>query len=802
MNFTRRSVSVLLLAALILAGAGLLRAQGDGGKIEGRVSDTQQLAISHAGVELKTAQGSTVQQIVSDGTGHYELTGVAPGMYTLSISSGGFESQQQNVTVSSGQTTILDAILKPSSVVETVTVVAEIDRSVATKTEIPANEVPVTVQTVDLETIQRQAAPDMVAVVNNTPGSYALTQYGVYNYFFFRGFALNKDPGSALLLNGLRVEGNRINTQINSIESVEIVKGPSSMLYGTEALGGMINVVQKKPLSTPLYEVAFHGGSFGLRGAELGVTGPLGTDRLLGRLDLSYMHSEGFRQAGFDQFNVTPSLYWRISPSDQLNVHITYNQDRYDLDAGIPLLPDASTANFPLQYTTIPDVPLDRRYNIPGTFQKSTDPILQATYQHGFSEMVRFRQSFQYQYRGDEYWHSEGLTVFDSDPTTVVREVLYFNHFDNALLTQSDLLADFDALFRHQVLVGYEYDRLSHRTRRSSVDFNSEPTIDLFNPVETATTTTVFPARRYDTALTDTNAIYFQDFMRVHPKVQFLVSGRYDAYNRTSQRGLATPIDFNQNPFTYRVAANVQVVPQFSLYTSYGTAFTAQTGRDGNANPLLQISNGQDVEPETGWQYEAGARLNFQQNRVTLDASGYHIVRENVIVDRGSGSFDQGGGQTSNGFEAEIRARVNRRLSIFANYGFTQSAFDNFTANDFDINFDEFPVNISGNVPAHVPKHTARVFGTYELPKGFGVSLGARHVSRRAADAFNYFFMDGYTIWDAGLYYRRSHAEFSVDFKNIGDRENYFVSSIIWNGSQLYPGPPFSASATIRFRFQ
>jgi outer membrane receptor protein involved in Fe transport len=77
-----------------------------------------------------------------------------------------------------------------------------------------------------------------------------------------------------------------------------------------------------------------------------------------------------------------------------------------------------------------------------------------------------------------------------------------------------------------------------------------------------------------------------------------------------------------------------------------------------------------------------------------------------------------------------------------------------------------------------------------------------RYVAKRAADQFNYFFMDGYAIWDAGLYYRRPHMEYSINAKNIGNRKNYFVSSIIWNGSQLYPGPPVDVSATIRFRFQ
>ncbi len=802
MIFRRRGVCAGLLAALLAWGVPLLHAQASGGRIEGRVSDIQQLAVAHARVELKDAQGNTVRDIVSDGTGHYELSDVPAGAYTLGISSGGFETSEQTLTVGGGETQVLDAILKPSAVQQSVTVVAEIDRSIATKTEIPAFEVPVTVQTVPLEVITRQNLTNLVQIVNDTPGSYALTQYGVYNYFYFRGFTLSKDPGSTVLLNGLRLEGNRINTQVNSIESVEIVKGPSSMLYGTEALGGLISIVQKKPLSTPLYEASFTVGRWGTRGADLGVTGPLGTSNLLGRLDVGLTHSDGFRQAGYDLLNVTPALYWRITPSDQLNIHVTYNEDKYDLDSGIPLLPDAGNQNFPLQATIIPNVPLDTRYNVPETFEKATDPIFQAFYEHSFSDALRLRQAFQYQYRSDEYWNSEGLTVYFTDPTNVVREDLYFNHFDNALLTQTDVLADFNAGFRHEFLGGFEYDRLSHHTRRSSADFNSEPVIDLFNPVETAAPTTMFPVRRYDTALTDTKGLYFQDYMRVHERVGILVSGRYDNYNRVSQRGIATPVAIEQNPFTYRVAGNVQVLPQLSLYTSYGTSFTAQTGRDGNANPLLQLANGDEVKPETGWMYEAGARLNLLQNRVTLEASGYHILRKDIIVDRGSGSFDQGGRQISNGAEIEIRARASQALTLFASYGFVQAQVTDLVATDFDINFDEFPVDISGNVPAHVPKHTARIWGTYEFPRGFGASVGMRYVSRRAADPFNYFFMDGYTVWDGGLYYRRSNMEYSINAKNIGNKKNYFVSSIIWNGNQLYPGPPVDVSATVRFRFQ
>src|SRR5262245_45839236 len=97
MIFGRRGVVTARLTVLLLTMgcAGWLHAQENTGKIEGRVSDVQQLAVAHAGVELKSSQGAGVRQIVSDGTGHYELSDVPAGTYTLAVSSGGFEVSEQ-----------------------------------------------------------------------------------------------------------------------------------------------------------------------------------------------------------------------------------------------------------------------------------------------------------------------------------------------------------------------------------------------------------------------------------------------------------------------------------------------------------------------------------------------------------------------------------------------------------------------------------------------------------------------------------------------------------------------------------
>ena len=65
------------------------------------------------------------------------------------------------------------------------------------------------------------------------------------NYFEFRGQVMDQDPGSAILLNGIPIQGNRSDSQVNSVQEVDVLKGPASMLYGTQDPGGTINIVEK-----------------------------------------------------------------------------------------------------------------------------------------------------------------------------------------------------------------------------------------------------------------------------------------------------------------------------------------------------------------------------------------------------------------------------------------------------------------------------------------------------------------------------------------------------------------------------
>ncbi len=164
-------------------------------------------------------------------------------------------------------------------------------------------------------------------------GRLAQRWYGMYEYYTIRGFQI----ADLQLVDGMRLEGNRINTQLNNVEQVDVLKGPSSVLYGGQALSGAINIIRKKPQAVRAYDLFFRGGRFATQQAGGGATGAMpGTSRLLYRADFSAEHSAGWRGAGARRLNASPSLTWLLSDRHRVTVHQAFNRDSFDTDAGVP----------------------------------------------------------------------------------------------------------------------------------------------------------------------------------------------------------------------------------------------------------------------------------------------------------------------------------------------------------------------------------------------------------------------------------------------------------------------------------
>ena len=784
MRTLRRILSAVLAVLASFMNASPLSAQTS--TISGRIVDSLGGYVANADVALVTRTSQRVTATHSRADGTFAFDAVQPGEYVLEVRAPGFAERTQPVSVG-GSPAAVTVTLDIAGIVEDVTVQGAMTGTAATgKTNLPVRELPLTIQSVARHVIREQGANDLVAALQNVPGVYAFTNYGVYEGYTFRGF-LDLFPSLAnQLVDGVRHEGNRVNTQLTNVERVEVLKGPSSALYGGGAIGATVNVIRKKPSPQPAYDLSFAAGSWSLARGAAGATGRLMSNAVLYRVDAGFENQQGYRHNEPQRFQVSPSLAWRLGASDQINVYYTFNRDHFAGDAGIPLLnTDFGT---PLAESVFPDVPRDRNYRTPFDFAEVHDHNLQIAYARQLSRSWGFRNTFSYRPVNDDYFLAEFLVV--EPPSAVYREYLQFKHFRRPLTNLAEFTTRITGGVEHNIVLGWEGQHYTSRTNTiPDGGVASAEYIDLYNPIETQQEIPK-PLARVAYFTHNTNAFYAQDHLTLGPKVKAMVGGRLDVFRRTSHNNPVTNGIESDGPLlsreadslTGRVGLVYQPAADVDLYGSFSNSF----------RPLTQAQpDGTTLEPERGRQLEFGQRVHWLRDRVQLNTALFHIVREHVAFSRPGGFFDQASEVRSRGFEADVTTSPVSNWRINGGYAFTNAEFGDYLVDE--------TTNLKGNSSIMAPRHMFNVWTAYDWAGGFGLNVGFRAQSSMFIDRNNEFTIDGYGLLNLGARYHRGRVEYAVNINNVTDTE--YFASVLYD-SQMYPGEPANVLATVRVRLR
>lgn len=227
----------------------------------------------------------------------------------------------------------------------------------ATKTETHILDVPQTVNAVTKEVIEEQ---NLVQLNDVAPYVAGVNEFSVYDDITIRGFRNFDDRR----INGLRSYNNFWSQPyIANVERVEVIKGPSAVLYGQASPGGVINIVTKKPLAERRHEIRGDVGTFGSGDNQgflaLDTTGPVNENgSLLYRFNASTWDQDSFRTEIFDKgYQLAPSFSWVPSDDTRVNLELNYTNRESVLDRGQPNLADA---------TDLGAVPIDVSVTQPG----------------------------------------------------------------------------------------------------------------------------------------------------------------------------------------------------------------------------------------------------------------------------------------------------------------------------------------------------------------------------------------------------------------------------------------------------
>lgn len=650
----------------------------------------------------------------------------------------------------------------------------------ATKTDTPLLETPQSISVVTKDQIKDQGAQTVQDALQYTPG-VSIQGYGANA--FFDGFKI-RGFDAPQYLDGLRLPRDGIQFAMPKIETyglerLEVLKGPSSGLYGQTDPGGFINMISKRPTATPHYDVEGTFGSFNRIQGAFDIGGPIDKSgeflyRVVG------LARQSDTQTDFMQDNklfIAPSLTWR--PTRDTSFTIISHYQKIDNKGYQQYVPG--------QVSFLPNpngrVPYGRYIGEPGLDgYKLEQAAIGYAFEHRFDNNLQFRQNLRYMEVTNDLQsvRSEGMfsPIFPPTPAStstslVSRSYNYVNSKAQNLTLDNQLQGDFrTGILTHKVLVGMDYLR-----QTGSSDYRSagiDP-INAYNPaygVAFVPPASALPPFMLLNNKIDQVGLYAQDQIKLD-RWTLSMTGRQDFVN-TELVSLAS----YPNPGTYRrsdaaqtgrVGLNYLFDFGLSPYANYSTSFVP------NANASR---NGQAFKPTTGEGWEAGVKFQPVGTNLMLTAAYFDIKQYDVLTaDPVNFLFNvQTDAVRSRGVELEARGNITRELEIIAGYTHT------------DAKVTASAVGAQGKYVNGVPIDQASLWAKYtwfDGPlAGLGLGAGVRYAGESYGDQFNTFALPDYTLFDASVSYDFAYVRpdlkgwsAQVTAKNLTNK--YYVASCL-----------------------
>lgn len=640
----------------------------------------------------------------------------------------------------------------------------------ATKTDTPLRDIPQSIQVIPQEVIEDQRVTRIADALRNVSGVTPKPGYGGSNdNYTIRGF-----EASTNLRNGFRDDGFLSFSDPATIERVEVLKGPASVLYGQFEPGGVVNYVTKRPLSEPYYAGEFTVGSYSFYRPSIDISGPLNTDKsLLYRFNVAYENSGSFRDfVNSEVFVAAPVLTYKISDSTNLTLDYEYAHIDRTFDRGLP----------PIQ--SVFDLPINRFLGEPS--DSYTLSLNKPGYilEHRFNDNWQIRNAFSAQIAEAERSNAQGRSFqVENDGRTFRRRYTRTDEKAENYSLQTDLIGRVNTgSITHDLVVGLELSRSSYDYNLRRTNFTS---IDIFNPVYGSP----IPQTFSDSFVSDSNlnnvGIYLQDQITLQPNLKVLVGGRFDfseSNNDENNNGELVNSNQSYNVFSPRVGIVYQPTEALSLYASYSRSFKPDI--------LSRTVDGNLLEPQRGTQYEVGLKAELLDGRLSSTIAAYDLTKTNVATtDPLNTDFTIAAGEVkSRGIELDVVGRLSPGWNLIASYGLNDSYVSK------DNTFEE------GSRLINAPRNTASLWTSYEIQKGslsgLGFGAGIFFVDEREAELPNNLKIPSYIRTDASIFYRRDNYKIGLNFKNLFDTKYYDSQGFL-----IYPGAPLTVLGTFSLQF-
>jgi iron complex outermembrane recepter protein len=620
-----------------------------------------------------------------------------------------------------------------------------------------AQELPASLDVIDNDEMIGRGFFNVQQAADSQPGVTSGGSPGDQSQFSMRGFTGNQ---ITTLRNGLYIgPSNMTSRDQNSfnVASVEILKGPASVLYGQGAIAGALNVVDKAPsFGAPQVEGLATSGSFDTTNVGIGGTTHFGETFAI-RADFSRTATGGYVRNPSNTTEATVTGLWKATPTLDIQLTIDWLEDNPSNYYGTPLVP-ASFATDSLNGVIggSTGLALDRRmqfvnYNVSDSYIHSQQvwPQLLVKWTPNDSLTV---QNFTYYFHAHREWddaETYSFTTVGLDGSTplpspqINRDRFYVFHKQNLVGDEGSATYKGSIFGMANTLVGgFDYSHLNFNRIRG---FPNNDLVDPFNPSPGLFGPLLSPGdlteRQSPTHWND-YAAFFEDVIDLAPQLKLVTGGRYDKLDLDRQNFNTAGVQLT-NGFTQDYTSNNWRVGVVYNVTDYVTPYVSwTTGKDppGTNNIFLVNAPEGTYALSSSHQIEAGVKGRTPGGIADLVLSVYDIKRSHLLVQT-TEETQATADQTSKGVEVSGDVKILPNWTVSANASYTDSVYTAFTDPSTGSSYTDVQ-------PANIPRFTGNLWTSVRHIGGFPLEIGGgvRYLSNRPGNTANTLILDKYAL--------------------------------------------------------
>lgn len=646
----------------------------------------------------------------------------------------------------------------------------------ATRTDTAIHETPQSISVVPAQVVEDIGATRLEDALDyaggvergNNFGGQGLTEFLVRGFstqeFYRNGFAVNR--------------GYPNMPDASTLERIELLRGPASMLYGRGDPGGTFNIVSKQPQAERRTVLGSQVNTDGLRRGTLDTTGALDESAAFTyRLNLVAEGSDSFRDhVESERYNIAPVLRWQLSDDTALILEGDYLHNRHPMDRGLTRYPNQAG-----------DLSRDRFLGEESAGKLTNqNATTQLRLEHQLDSQWMLRGGIQY-LDGSLDGGAVENNGLAADGRTVGRNYSERWLNWNDLAVQANLEGHFDAAgLAHTLLLGVEFDDFNYDSQIDrSGGATSDFPIDLYDPVYGQPLPALTRTTTYDDENLKSYAFFLQDQIALTERLTAQVGARLERFEQRYENKLTPAGSWEQahNAVSPRFGLIYDLTEELAVYANTSRSFKPNRGADRSS---------QAFDPEKGIAHEVGIKYELPEHDLSVTAALFHITKENVLTSDPVDSNHQvaAGEARSRGFDISVAGNITPQWRVIGGYAYV----------DAEVTESSSASMPAGTRLANVPRHSFNLLDTYEFAEGplagLGVGMGVKYVGDRKGGATSTAFdMDAYTTVDLLAYYPLTErVRLNLNLNNLFDEE---YEERAWGNIWAYPGAPRTLQAGI-----